>query len=62
MSNSRERSVSYQDHRDPGVDLDRQYHRIGIAAVVAALRYQGDHPVDEMDADAESRETTGRTH
>jgi hypothetical protein len=42
MSNSRERSVSYQDHRDPCEDLDRQYHEIGIAAVVAALRYQGE--------------------
>ena len=62
MSNSRERSVSYQDHRGPGEDLDRQYHKIGIAAVVAALRYQGDHPVDALDADAESQETIGRAH
>lgn len=48
MSNSRERSASYQDHRDPCEDLDRQYHDIGISAVVAALRYQGDHPASDQ--------------
>ena len=48
MSDSRERSVSYQDHRDPCEDLDSQYHKIGISAVVAALRYQGDHPASDQ--------------
>ncbi len=59
MSKSREESVSYQDHRETGVDLDRQYHKIGIAAVVAALRYHGDVPADEAEQSVDSR---GKAH
>ena len=46
MSNSRERSETYQDHRELSEDLDRQYHTIGIPAVRAALRYHGDVPTE----------------
>ncbi len=57
MSKSREESVSYQDHREASVDLDRQYHKIGIPAVVAALRYQGDGPAtDAAEGSAGSRD------
>lgn len=56
MSNSREGSASYQGHREASEDLDRQYHKIGISAVVAALRYQGEGPAtDKADRSAESR-------
>jgi hypothetical protein len=47
MSKPREESLTYQDHREETEDLDQQYHKIGIPAVVAALRYWGDGPVAE---------------
>ena len=47
MGKSREESASYQDHRELSEDLDRQYHEIGIPALVAALRYGGEAPAAE---------------
>ena len=45
MSNPREQSGSFEDdHRELSENLDRQYHKIGISAVLAALRYHGDVP------------------
>src|SRR3974390_2978977 len=51
MSKSREESVSYQDRRETTDDLDRQYHKIGISALAAALRYQGDPPATQKTED-----------
>jgi len=55
MNKSREESATYQDHRETGEDLDQQYHKIGIPAVLAALRYQGDHPATEKAEPAAER-------
>lgn len=33
-----------QDSRAPHSDLDRRYGKIGISAVAAALRHQGEQP------------------
>jgi hypothetical protein len=35
-------SRTNEETRDGGVDLDARYLEIGISALVAALRYQGD--------------------
>ncbi len=56
MTKSREESVSHKGHREATEDLDRQYHKIGSPAVVAALRYQGEGVATESaDRSAESR-------
>jgi len=51
MSKSREESGAYQDRRETTDELDRQYHKIGISAVAAALRYQGDPPASQKTED-----------
>lgn len=45
MSNPRDLSEGFQDaHQQLSEDLDQQYHKIGISAVLAALRYHGEVP------------------
>ena len=35
-------SDGYADHAKDREELDRRYHKIGISAVAAAVRYQGE--------------------
>jgi hypothetical protein len=42
MTNIQERSDSSQEERNACQDLEQQYRQIGIPALAAALRFQGE--------------------